>query len=536
MPLLPIDLQRTVQELRDVRTAEARAAFDACVQWCTGEGLGVPIHEVEQGLLDRVMGFGVALLSLWLAHRLPLSIPATLTHGRASYRFGGFQLQAAHTRLGVVMYERPAYGRVHGNGPATLAPFDAAIGLAAGRMSLGVHLLAAYLAAKLPFDQVIEVWKRLGAAYVPSKRAILGIVDRLGPAARKLIGDMPVPDDDGEILVIQCDDKGAPMLSHAEHARRCKPHDKRASTTTQPNRAERRGELRAQRGSTKAEQTRAERRSRRRGQRRPRRTKGQKSKNARMAKVFVIYTMRQNGDGTLEGPLNKRVIATFGSRRQAFAMAQREAAKRGYGQKPTYFLADGSRAIWCLQQEFFPLATACLDWFHVCEYLWTAGGTVHREGSPELAEWVHERKAELLAGKVAKALDAMRALKSRIGRTGPGTKGRRERLAKAIGYLDGHQMRLRYRELAKADMDIATGAVEGAVNHVVGQRLDGSMMRWTRARSEHVLALRCVVVNGLWDHYAEEVARQHARIRDPVIPRITPAHAQEPYDAVRKAA
>jgi len=262
-----------------------------------------------------------------------------------------------------------------------------------------------------------------------------------------------------------------------------------------------------------------------------------KSKNARMAKVFVIYTLRRNRDGTLEGPINKRVIATFGSRQQAFTMALREAVKRGYGKKPTYFLADGSRAIWAMQQKFFPLATPCVDWYHVCEYLWLAGGTVFRTaGSPELANWVHERKRDLLAGRVDAMLLAMEALRAQIGKSGPGTKGRRQRLAKAIGYLKGHRDRLRYRELARMDMDFATGAVEGAVNHVVGRRLDGSMMRWTRARAEHVLALRCVVVNGLWDHLADAVAVEHARCRDPVIPRITPARRQVPYDAVRKAA
>ena len=35
-----------------------------------------------------------------------------------------------------------------------------------------------------------------------------------------------------------------------------------------------------------------------------------------MSKVFVIYTLRRNPDGTLDGPINKRVIATFKSRRK----------------------------------------------------------------------------------------------------------------------------------------------------------------------------------------------------------------------------
>jgi hypothetical protein len=306
------------------------------------------------------------------------------------------------------------------------------------------------------------------------------------------------------------------MLGKSEHAKRCKPHKKKGKD---------------QKGA------RGERRRKRHANPRARRPKGKKSKNARMSKVFSIYTLRRNPDGSLDGPINKRVIATFGSRRHAFAMALTEATKRGYGTKPTYFLADGSRAIWTLQKEFFPLATPCIDWYHVCEYLWKAGGTVFAEASAELAAWVHDRKRELMADRIDVMLAAMAALRTRIGKTGPGTKGKRERLGKAIGYLRGHQERLRYRELVRMDMDIATGAVEGAVNHVVGERLDGSMMRWTRARAEHVLVLRCIVVNGLWDHFADQVvAPDHARCRDSVIPRVTPARPQEPYDAVRKAA
>jgi hypothetical protein len=513
VPVQTIDLHEPVHAAREKCAKEARTLFEDCLAWLAGPAQQRAVHEVEEELWTRLLGLGCALVALWLVLRLPTAVPATMTWGRASYRLRDLGAAVLRSRFGEVLSPRPVYERVHGTGPATLAPQDCAIGIAAGRMTLGVHLLAGYLAARVAFDEVVEVMGRF-TAYVPSKRAILGIVDRLGPLAMRLLADMPAPDDDGEILVIQNDDKGAGMISRAEHARRCRPHQKK-----------RRGKG-----------ARTERKRKRRSQPRVRRAKGKKSKNARMSKVFVIYTLRRNKDGTLDGPINKRVLATFGSRRQAFAMALTEALKRGYRHKPTYFLADGSRAIWTLQREFFPLATPCIDWYHVCEYLWKAGATAFAEGSAELAAWVHDRKRELMADRPEVMLNALTALRERIGKSGPGTKGRRERLGKAIGYLRGHQERLRYRELVRIDMDIATGAVEGAVNHVVGRRLDGSMMRWTRARAEHTLALRCVAVNGLWDHFAEKVvAPAHAEGRETVIPRITPARPQEPYDAVRKA-
>ncbi|MBK8942897.1 MAG: transposase [Polyangiaceae bacterium] len=39
------------------------------------------------------------------------------------------------------------------------------------------------------------------------------------------------------------------------------------------------------------------------------------------------------------------------------------------------------RFSWSLQQEFFPDADVCLDWFHVVEKLWKAGKAICRRHS-----------------------------------------------------------------------------------------------------------------------------------------------------------
>ncbi len=512
MPHQTIDLSAAVQAERERCAENACSAFDDLLSWLAGAAQTSTLYDFERELLARLMSLGGLLVAVWLALRLPTSVAATMTHARASYRFREMAGDVVRTRFGEAFSLRPVFERVHGQGPASLSPADRSAGLADGRMSLGVHLLAAWLAAKMAFDEVGEVIRQFGE-YAPSKRAILGIVDRVGSRATALLADMPAPTDDGEILVIQNDDKGAPMLGSEEHKKRCQPHEKR-----------------------RGKGGRSDRRRRRRATHRVRRPRGKnKTKNARMNKVFVIYTLRRNPDGTLDGPINKRVIATFKSRHAAFAMALTEALKRGYGKKPTYFLADGSKAIWTMQQEFFPLAIPCVDWYHVCEYLWKAGGTVLEEGSAALGNWVHARKVELMAGRLDAMFKSMAELRAQIPETNE-AKGPRERMNKSIGYLKGQRERLRYRELARADMDIATGAAEGAVNHVVGKRLDGSMMRWTQARAENVVAIRCVIENGLWDHFAQSAAEAHQACRDPVIRRITPDRPQVPYDAVRKAA
>jgi transposase len=152
------------------------------------------------------------------------------------------------------------------------------------------------------------------------------------------------------------------MITATEHARRVKKRMKRGHRTTR----------------------RAQRRARRKAHPRLRRKKGDKSKNAKVGFVAVIYTLKTTRAG-LEGPINKQIIATFESHRALMVWASREAAKRGYGNKRTLFLADGSEHIWRLKDELFPEAEGCLDWYHVVEKLWEAGAMLHREGSDELA-------------------------------------------------------------------------------------------------------------------------------------------------------
>ena len=94
--------------------------------------------------------------------------------------------------------------------------------------------------------------------------------------ARPFLASRPRPEGDGEILVIQVDGRGAPMISPKEAARRRAPRRK----------------AKGRKGSA-----REARRSHRRPHPRPRRKPGQKSKNARVVIVGVIYTLERTEDG-----------------------------------------------------------------------------------------------------------------------------------------------------------------------------------------------------------------------------------------------
>jgi hypothetical protein len=75
-------------------------------------------------------------------------------------------------------------------------------------------------------------------------------------------------------------------------------------------------------------------------------------------------------------------------------------------------------------------------------------------------------------------------------RTGPGNKGRRERLKGQIKFLSNNLHRMNYAEFLRQDWDLGTGAAEGAMRNLIAMRLDGPGMRWSPARAECVLHLR----------------------------------------------
>ena len=286
---------------------------------------------------------GQALTCLFLARQSARWRAVEYEHAGRRWRIDGARKSELGTRFGKVEFRRPVGRDVLVPRATCDLPIDRELGLCGG-FSLGVVLAMTRLCAQLAFAPARENFRQ-AHEWRPSPRAVMRMVDTVGDAARQFLEQAPAPDDDGEVLVIQCDGRGAPMIGPAEHERRRRPHARKGDGPQ-----------------------RLVRRSRRRQWPRKRRTSGKKSKNAKVAIVGVIYTLRKTGSG-MEGPINKQLIATFENHETLFLWLRREADKRGYGKKRTLFLGDGCEAIWRQQQTYFPLAEACIDWCHVVEKL-----------------------------------------------------------------------------------------------------------------------------------------------------------------------
>ena len=84
----------------------------------------------------------------------------------------------------------------------------------------------------------------------------------------------------------------------------------------------------------------------------------------------------------------------------------------------------------------------------------------------------------------------LRRLAQRSMKLGAGTKAQ-EAVAKLHAYLHERRDHLQYCYARNEGLDVGSGAIESAIDHVVQQRMKRSGMRWKRGGAAAMLALRC---------------------------------------------
>lgn len=440
---------------------------------------------LEHSLWSMLLSFGRALLTLFLLRQAQRPRPFLYRFGDKTWHLSKERTTKIGTVCGKVYFTRKV-GRIPGQERAAAdLPIDRDLGLLGG-FSQNVVLRISQLCAQMSFGLALLNFRDI-FGWAPSRNAVLRMIDYTGEAAKCFLEQVQAPENEGEILVIEMDAKGTPHMSSKELERRKKPHQEKPS-----NQRKQKQKARKNKSVSRKEPGR----------------KGH-SKNAKMAVVGVIYTLRQTLNG-LEGPINKRVIATYEGHKSLAKMLQKDAIKRGYGVKPTLFLGDGSEHIWRCQREYFPLAMCTVDWYHIAEKLWETGRALHPKNDESRRGWVLRQLSRLREGQIEELIVVLQneALQAR---SGPGSAAKRAKLAKTKQYLETHKERMKYDVCREWGLIIGTGAVEGAVRNVLGVRQDGSGMRWGRGRDECILRLRCIFVNGQWSEFAKFLEGQEAK-------------------------
>jgi len=458
--------------------------LDEIIAFCLHDSGPTSFLDFEKALLGLLRSLGCLLIQLFLQARHTRLDLTTWTQTRRYRVSDDAAERTLKTSCGEVTYQRAYLVPRRGGGPG-VHPLDVALGLTRDAYSPLVIGWFCRLATRVSFRIASGLGEMfLGSA--PPASAIEQWVLGLARPAYLYLSDGPLPEGDGDVLVIEIDGKAVPTATDQELARRRKPRPRR----------ERACECQRHRGRAK----------RRRRGRKQRRKKGDKSKNGRSATLVVMYTLRRGADGRLHGPCNKRVFGTFSSRKMALQWARTQATRRGFPpetDKTVQIVVDGEI---CLEQRLrrlFRTAILTLDVRHAQEKLWEVGRLFYSEGSAELSCWVEELEQLLYRGHVRALLQRLEQELRGVSPRGPGTKERRGVLERVMAYLGARVKMMDYGRLRKEDLVIASGVVEGAARYVVGERLDHSGMRWIEGRAEAVLLLRCIEVNGDWELFVK---------------------------------
>jgi hypothetical protein len=150
-----------------------------------------------------------------------------------------------------------------------------------------------------------------------------------------------------------------------------------------------------------------------------------------------------------------------------------------------------------------------IDLIHVLEYLWKAAWSLHPAGDPAAEDWVAVKALAVLAGDSAQVAAAITAETQAAGLTA----GQRHGADACVRYLTSKHEFLRYDQALAAGWPIATGVIEGACRHLIGDRLDITGARWGLDGAEAILTLRAVISNGDFDEYWQfHLDREHQRL------------------------
>ena len=468
------EIPPTLEEL----TNNIRSKSEDIITFCIQE-VETNFYKAEQSLRTQIYLLACLYLELYLLSvQTKFDYAAWLQTGL--YYQGNCIPRTIKTVFGQVRYWRHYLMIKKGGG---FYPLDTQVGLTRDGFSPLVISLATKLATRMSFAASVLVF-RCFYGWSPSSEAVQHLVLGMGRETIAYMDQLGAPEGDGEVLVIEVDGKATPTATEDElHQRRGKRTPKQHPCTCPRHRNKLKRKCRCKK---------------------KRKEKGDKRKNGRSITLVVMYTLKRGEDGKLHGPIHKQVWGSYAPRKVMLAWARRQATRRGFPpqtDKRIHIVIDGEICLYEGLAKLFPHATFALDIRHLEEKLWKVGRTFHPKGSDKLIEWVEEKKELLYIGKVSELLLELKKLKLRLSSRAKRDQKKREKLSDLIRYMEKRPSMMHYKKLIEEDLVIASGIVEGAARYVVGDRMDCGGMRWIPERGEALLHLRCIELNGNWDHF-----------------------------------
>jgi hypothetical protein len=463
---------------------EIRIEFEKMLDFVTGEEARTATADrIERGLFKLLISLGAKLLTLFFVMRsqacsrqsLVLASGQELPYHRDTKRdyfsiFGKLAVWRPY------FYQKALGGH---------SPLDAELSLGEDCYSDLVREVSEYLGVYSVYHKVSDFLDRLLGLHLSTRVLDQTIAEDAADVeayyAQKL---PPSPAQEAEILVIQADGKGVPMVMTAP------------------------AEPKVRLG------------------------KGQKRGHKKEAVVTTVYTIAvaprtpqevvasffgQNRGETPSKtpsahskPQNKHVWATLEGKDTALSRLARQVAPRqGTHITAQVALCDGCEALQSRIAARFPDFAQVLDFIHAEEYLWDVANSLLGETNEQRTPWMAEHTLHMLSGQTEQVIAEFRQLAQDTHTTS----AKRTQLTKTANYFERNLPYMDYPTYLAQGWPIASGVIEGACRHFVKDRCELSGMRWSQAGAENLLRLRAAAENEDWDAYHDfRKSQRHTRL------------------------
>ena len=335
-----------------------------------------------------------------------------------------------------------------------VVPRDRELGVEGRSLSPGLRRMVARAAAVEPFGGAASLLADLAGVRLSTKR-VERSAEADGRAAAIALAEQSrailsgtlrvlAPAEDADMLYIEVDGTGVPVVPAAVTDRAGKGEDGRART-----------------------------------------------REVKLACLFTQTTLDEH-DHPVRDPDTASYVHTLDPVGQFTELVHAEALRRGAEHvRQLVFLGDGALWIWNMADKILPAATQIVDYYHAREHV----NDLAKQLAPVLGErqpaWLADRLTDLDNGDIEGLVNATRAL--------PTSDADRAQIDTALEYFIRNAQRMRYAVFRDLGMFIGSGVVEAGCKSVVGRRLKLSGMRWNIPGATGILTLRCHRGSNRWE-------------------------------------
>jgi hypothetical protein len=208
--------------------------------------------------------------------------------------------------------------------------------------------------------------------------------------------------------------------------------------------------------------------------------------DGKMAYVAMVYNARSAHDSTRPPSRQVRYLSGFYDFQTLGRQLHREAMEVGWTTAEQQIaISDGGNGLEDFFRTYFPKAECILDFWHAKEYLVELAKAMYPNDETTRQNWTDEACHQLKHEGGAAVCARLETVDVRSA-----SAETRETHRLTLQYFRNHQHRMDYPRYIRNGWQIGSGPVESGCKTVVGNRLKGGGMRWSKPGADAVCHLR----------------------------------------------